>query len=186
MLVFAIRVVGHLLTDGMNPLRGRKVPACLHTKLDTTARKPEHAAHPAQMLKLRRTPEFPEIVCIERCTPICGIATNRLNTAGPFLNPDLEAAKADQRPALQALQAGIGQPETADRFHPGHRGPKRRRRPRMEGPQPARDRGRPGPRRVRTPSRTPGPCRAPAGRAGGQEPQVTRACTAPASDGRAA
>jgi hypothetical protein len=33
--------------------------------------------------------------------PICGMATNRLNTAGP--SPDLEAAKADQRPAIQAL-----------------------------------------------------------------------------------
>jgi hypothetical protein len=50
----------------MNALRSRKVPACLDAKLHTTARKPEHAAYPAQMLKLRKTYEFPEIVGIER------------------------------------------------------------------------------------------------------------------------
>jgi hypothetical protein len=62
-LPFAARihqmVVGHLLTDGMNALRSRRVPAGLHAKLGTPARKPEHAAYPAQMLRLRRTHEFP-------------------------------------------------------------------------------------------------------------------------------
>lgn len=145
MLPSQVGVVGHLLIAGMNPLRGRKLPACLHAKRDTTARKPEHAAYPAQMLKLRRTHEFPEIVVIERCTPICGMATSRPSTAGPFLNPDLEAAWADQRPALQALPgAGFGRPETADRSRPriaedrSAAGSRPRRRP-----EPARDRGRP-------------------------------------------
>ena len=87
----------------MNALRGRKLPACLHAKRDPTARKPKHAAYPAQMLKLRRTHEFPDIFGIERCTPICGDGREPPQHSRIFLNPDLEAATADQQPALQAL-----------------------------------------------------------------------------------
>ena len=69
---------------------------------------------------------------------------------------------------------GIGQPGTADRSRPRSRSTERRRRPRTGGTGASRDRGRPGPRRVRTPSRTPGPRRAAAGTAGAQQPQLTR------------
>jgi hypothetical protein len=67
-----LRAVGHLLPGGMNALRGRKVPACLHAKRDPIARKPEHAACPAEMPKLRRTREFPVPVHIEPVKKLCG------------------------------------------------------------------------------------------------------------------
>jgi hypothetical protein len=47
------------------------VPACLNLKLHTTAGNPKDAAYPAQMLKLRRTHEFPEVACIGRYEAIC-------------------------------------------------------------------------------------------------------------------
>jgi len=124
-LAFAIRVVGHLLTDGMNPLLGRKLPACLHAKRDTTARKPEHVAYPAQMLKLCRTHESLRLSVSNAVHQSAGMATDRLNTAGPSSTRGLEAAKADQRPALQALPGRNRQPETADRSRPGRGGPER-------------------------------------------------------------
>jgi hypothetical protein len=83
MLAFAIRVLGNLLTDGMNALRGPKVPACLHAKLHTTARKPERVAYPARMLKLRRTHEFPAFVHIEPVKKICGYSNRQTMTQQP-------------------------------------------------------------------------------------------------------
>jgi hypothetical protein len=106
----------------MNALQRHNVPPCLHAKLDTTARKPERAAYPAQMLKLHRTHEFPEIVCIGRCTPICGMATNRLSTAGPSSSgPRGRQGRPAARPPSPA-RAGIGLP-----FPVGRSGPWRRR-----------------------------------------------------------
>jgi len=90
------RVVGHLLTDGMNPLRGRKLPACLHAKLDTTARKPECAAYPAQMLKLRRTHEFsrPSI------PPVRGFTDGHRQTQTTVQQPSRRTARSRCRTAF--------------------------------------------------------------------------------------
>jgi hypothetical protein len=134
-LAFAVRVLGHPLTDGMNALTGRKLPTFLRAKLHTTARKPQHAAYPAEMPKLRRTQEFPEIVCIGRYTPICWMTTSRPQHQPDLPQPRPEAATADQRACLQ--QALPGQ-ETANQKRqtdpiPGGGGPERRRRPRTEG-----------------------------------------------------
>jgi hypothetical protein len=91
-----LRVVGHLLTDGMNPLRGRKLPACLHAKLDTTARKPECAAYPAQMLKLRRTHEFsrPSI------PPVRGFTDGHRQTQTTVQQPSRRTARSRCRTAF--------------------------------------------------------------------------------------
>jgi hypothetical protein len=72
-----------------------------------------------------------------------------------FRNPDPEAASADHRPACKPSQVGTGQPGTAGRSRPGRGAPSAAGvHSRRDGA--GRDRGRPGPRRVRTPPRTPG------------------------------
>jgi hypothetical protein len=76
-LPFAARAVRHLLTDGMYALPGRKLPARLHAKLDTTQRNPEHAAYPAQMLKLPKTHEFPASAHIDPIEESTDMATGR-------------------------------------------------------------------------------------------------------------
>jgi hypothetical protein len=126
------------------------------------------------MLKLRRTHEFPEIVCIERCTQSAGWP--RTASTPPDLpqpGPRSRQGRPATRPPSPPRQESANRkrqtdpvPVAEDRSAAGGR-PRR-------GPEPARDRGRPGPRRVRTPSRTPGPYRAPAVTAGGQDLQVTR------------
>jgi hypothetical protein len=54
-----------------------------------------------------------------------------------FLTPDREAAKADQRPALQALQGRNGQPGTAGRSRPGRGRPSAAGVRARRGPEPA-------------------------------------------------
>ena len=91
-----------------------------------------------------------------------------------FLNPDPEAAKADQAacpPSPPAQESA--NPGTADRSRPRSRSTERRRHPRTEGPEPAEivvALVRAGSAR----HRNPGPRRAPAVTTGAQEPQVTR------------
>jgi hypothetical protein len=105
-------------------LRSRKVPTRLHAQ---TWHNPhgnrKHAAHPAQMPKLRKTHEFPEIVCIGRYTPICWIIMSP-STQPDLPQPGLEAANADQRPASPSPPRA----ETANRKRqtapvPGRGGP---------------------------------------------------------------
>jgi hypothetical protein len=179
------RVVGHLLTDGMNALRGRKVPSYLHAKLHTTARKPEHASYPAQMLKLRRTNEFPENVYIGPLYATLRDAHEPPSHSRTFLNPGLWAPTADHRPAPpsppgQKRPTGQGRPIPI----PGRGGLERRRRPAQREPKPPvivvlvragsachrKPLVRAGHQRARRPDKNPG----------------HRAFTAPASDGQAA
>ena len=83
---------------------------------------------------------------------------SRLDTADlPY--QDREAAKADQRPALQALQGRNGQPGTAGRSRPGRGGPSAAGVT-HGGTGAGRDRGRPSPRWVRAASETTGRRRA--------------------------
>jgi hypothetical protein len=88
-----------------------------------------------------------------------------------FLNPGLEAATADQRPAPPSpprADTANRKRQTAPSPVAENRGAAGGRAPR--GPAPARDPGRP----VRAASKPPGPRRAPAGTTGAQAPQVTR------------
>ena len=101
MLAFAIRTAGHLLTDGMNALRGRKLPACLHAKLDTTATKPEHAAYPAQMLKLRRTHEFPRPSISSQVKKLCGYRHRQ--TTSLQQPPRRQSSRVAGEPLLERL-----------------------------------------------------------------------------------
>ena len=202
MLALTIRVVGHLPDRWMNALRSRKVPTCLHAKLHTSARKPEHAAHPAQMLKLRRSQEFPEIVGIGSSIPICGIVPSRPRTAA-LLDSDLEAARQHRGPpsmpprqestnrkrqTIPSRSRRTGAPQAAvppdvpqASAHSGH--PRSATvaadaRPPGASAHPRRSedasqaRG-PGPRWVRMASVTAGPARARAVTSGEQESQVT-------------
>jgi hypothetical protein len=154
-----------------NAVQNRKLPAHLHTKHDTTATKPEHAAYPAQMLKLRRTHEFSLRLSASAALPqSAGSPRPALNTARPSSTRTYRPPRQTSGPPSKPPRA-----ESANRARqtdpvPGRGGPERRRRPRTEGPEPAEI----VVARVRTPSRTPGPRRAAAGTAGVQEPQVTR------------
>ena len=71
-------------------------------------------AYPAQIRKLRRIQYFPRLSVSDALRRSAGMATSRPKYSWTFLNPDLEATKANQRPAVQALpEAGIGRPGTA-------------------------------------------------------------------------
>jgi hypothetical protein len=85
------------------------------------------------MLKLRRTQESPEIVRIGGYNANLRDGHEPPQHSRTFPNPDLEDAKADQRPALQALlgqkrPTGHGRPipspaaETERRRRPGTEG----------------------------------------------------------------
>jgi hypothetical protein len=114
-------------------LRRRKLPACLHRQTRHNRKETRTRAYPAQMLKLRRTHEFPETVYIGLCTPIGGMP--RTASAQSDLPPPGPRGRLGRRAARSSKpsQAGIGQPETADDPVRVAEDPGRRRWPPTEG-----------------------------------------------------
>jgi hypothetical protein len=101
-----------------------------HNRKETPTR-----AYPAQILKLRRTQDFPfEIVCIGGYTPICAMPRAALTTAGPSSTGPRQGRPG---PTLQTLP-GQKRPNRARQTDlvPGRGGPSAGVRARRE-PEPA-------------------------------------------------
>jgi hypothetical protein len=145
MLAFAARMAGHLLTDGRMRYGAANCPPT-HTPNVTQPQGKPNARHiQHRCLSCVELTSFLRLSASAAIRQICGIATNRLSTAGPP-QPGPRGARADQRPALQALPGrnrptGNGRP-----LRPWSRRTERRRRPPTEGTGASPDHGSPGPR----------------------------------------
>jgi hypothetical protein len=95
------------------------------------------------MLKLRRTHGFSLRLSASAALRRSAGSPRAASTQPTFLNPHLEAAKADQPPALPSPpRAAIGQPETADRSRPWSRRTEAPQAPAHGGTGAGHDRGR--------------------------------------------
>jgi hypothetical protein len=128
------------------------------------------------MLQLRRTHEFSLRLSASAALPqSAGSPRAAVNTARPSSTRTYRPPRQTSGPPSKPPR-----PETANRKRQTDPSPRSRRTGAPQAPAhrrgtgASRDRGRPGPRRVRTPSKTPGPRRAPAVTTSAQQPQVTR------------
>jgi hypothetical protein len=157
-------------------LRSRKVAHLPTHETRHNRRQPQRRGIPSTDAELRRTHGFPDVLRISRDVPICGIITSRPQRSRTFLNPTQRPPTADQQPCPPSPPTtGTGRPGTAGLILPsGRAGPTRRSSLRTNSTGASPDRGRSGPRRVRTATKPAGRRRAPAVTAGRPSRRPTR------------
>ena len=105
-LMFAFITVkkgaGHLLTDGMNALRGRKCPLAYTPNLAHPQGNPNTRYIQHRCRTYRELTSFLRLSVSDSLRQSAGWPRAALNKPD-LLDPDLETAKANQRPPLQAL-----------------------------------------------------------------------------------